>query len=195
MIDISDGTKQIWGEDPPLMEVCWTHHKSLSRRHWGDVPGFRGCEVGACWCWGTVKGVRGPRGSQYLRRASHTLTPLSTLHPETSQLYSQHTWQKCNFSLIMLFAENLEIPKLFTHTHIKWWTLHLSNSTLLLCATWRNPSKATPTRLFYLRISEVEMPKMSQHCSCIIMTKETLMTKRKFGDVGTKWSAFIQTEK
>ena len=63
MIDISDGTKQIWGEDPPLMEVCWTHHKSLSRRHWGDVPGFRGCEVGACWRWGTVKGVRGPRGA------------------------------------------------------------------------------------------------------------------------------------
>ena len=61
--DISDGTKQIWGEEPPLMEVCWTHHKSLSRRHWGDVPGFRGCEVGACWRWGTVKGVRGPRGA------------------------------------------------------------------------------------------------------------------------------------
>ena len=146
--------------------------------------------VGERW-----KECGGPGGSQYLRRASHTLTPLSTLHPETSQLYSQHTWQKCNFSLIMLFADNLEIPKLFTRTHIKWWTLHLSNSTLLLCATWRNPSKATPTRLFYLRISEVEMPKMPQHCSCIIMTKETLMTKRKFGDVGTKWSAFIQTEK
>ena len=63
MSDISDGAKQIWGEQPPLMEVCWTHHKSLSRRHWGDVPGFRGCEVGACWCWGRVKGVRGPRGA------------------------------------------------------------------------------------------------------------------------------------
>ena len=31
-----------------------------------------------------VKGVRGPRGSQYLRRASHTLTLLSTLHQETT---------------------------------------------------------------------------------------------------------------
>ena len=82
--DISDGTKQIWGEEPPLMEVCWTHHKSLSRRHWGDVPGFRGCEVGACCCWGAGERSAGALGSQYLRRASHTLTLLSTLHQETT---------------------------------------------------------------------------------------------------------------
>ena len=72
MIDISDGTKQIWGEDPPLMEVCWTHHKSLSRRHWGDVPGFRGCEVGACWCWGASERSAGAQGGANICAGLHT---------------------------------------------------------------------------------------------------------------------------
>ena len=63
----------------------------------GAAEGGKGVLVGVGTPLGCVGGVErggrwqeGPRGSQYLPSlASHTLTLLSTLHPETTRLYSQ----------------------------------------------------------------------------------------------------------
>ena len=106
--------------DQPNRSV-WLHCKSLSSGQWGVGRRIRTCQGIRCRC-PVERGreVTGPRGSQYLPSlASHTLTPLSTLHPETTQLYSQHydVWQL--FFYMVLLLQNIEMHEMYVPTHQK----------------------------------------------------------------------------
>ena len=51
-------------EEPPLMEVCWTHHKSLSPGGIEEMSlGSGGVRLVHAGVGELVKGLRGPRGA------------------------------------------------------------------------------------------------------------------------------------